>query len=502
MVFSSLVFILLYLPIVLAVYYLIFYFYKYTHNKFFLVTSNFFILLSSIFFYFWGEQWLIFLMLGVAMWDYACAQVMSYVRNNPRFSESKAALISKISLIVSITTNLAMLGVFKYFNFAMDSVNAMLLSLGATGSAIQYVHIALPLGISFYTFQSMSYTIDVYNRQVESTKNLINYNCFVTIFPHLVAGPIVRYRDIGEQMKERNLSFEDISEGVKRFIIGLAKKVIIANGVALTADKVFALPQNELTFRLAWIGIIAYTLQIYFDFSGYSDMAIGLARMMGFKIPENFNYPYISSSIQDFWRRWHISLSNWFRDYLFLPLSWNKTSKWRLQFNLLLTFVLCGLWHGASFSFIVWGFYYGVFLVIERFGFMKKILSFSKPLSHLYAILVVMIGWVLFRSDTLTYAINFLGVMFGLVNNSVGHEALGTYLSKTTYFAFYMGPILSTPIILWGTKKIQTFINRKNSASLALAFESMSFVVLALLFMVCIASLSMKTHNPFIYFRF
>ena len=294
-------------------------------------------------------------------------------------------------LTIAVAANLGMLVYFKYLNF-------LLVTLGRVGLGLSWEHVVLPLGISFFIFQAMSYTIDVYRGDVPPARDPVAFACYITMFPQLVAGPIVRYLDVANQLRCRTISAEKMASGIRRFIIGLAKKVLVANQMAILADQSFALSSTEISFGAAWMGTLAYTLQIYFDFSGYSDMAIGLGRMFGFEFLENFNYPYIARSVQDFWRRWHISLSTWFRDYLYIPLGGNRGSVAGTCFNLLAVFALCGFWHGASVNFLLWGLFHGVFLMLERIcrGHFRA----PRLLGHVYTLVVVMFGWVLFRAET------------------------------------------------------------------------------------------------------
>jgi alginate O-acetyltransferase complex protein AlgI len=369
-VFSSITFLFFFLPIVLGLYHLVFLPVSIGHRSapFWRHLSNLFLLTVSLFFYFWGEGWLIWIILASTLIDYCCGlliggafhkgEIERLIKDAPRTFRQRAGLI------ISICSNLAFLCFFKYFNFGVDSLN---MALPASWQIHDAMRIALPLGISFYTFQSMSYTIDVYRGQVKATANLIDFACFVTLFPQLVAGPIVRYRDIAHQLVHRTISRSLFASGVSRFTIGLAKKVLLANTVAQAADGILALPSQQMTTALAWIFTLCYSLQIYFDFSGYSDMAIGLGRMFGFDLKENFNYPYISRSIRDFWRRWHISLSTWFRDYVFVPLSLNVNLRSHVYVVLLMTWALVGLWHGASWNFVLWGVYQAVLIGAFRF---------------------------------------------------------------------------------------------------------------------------------------
>ncbi len=451
-------------------------------------------------FYFWGEAWYVLLMVGVSLFDYICGLVFTFIREKDSFSEAKKRRLSKIVLISSIIGNLTVLGFFKYFNFGIDSLNSFFQIIGlGSDSLIRVAQITLPLGISFYTFQSMSYTIDIYKGEVPATKNIINYLSFVTLFPQLVAGPIVRYSDIAKQLIERVVTYEKFYIGIKRFIIGLAKKILIANTVGAVADTIFSLSATNMSFGIAWIGIICYTLQIFFDFSGYSDMAIGLGKMIGFDFLENFNYPYISKSIREFWRRWHISLSTWFRDYLYIPLGGNKMGKIRNYFNLFLVFLLCGLWHGASWIFVIWGCWHGIFLVLERTVIGKFLDKQKLIFQHIYTLLIITIGWVFFRANTLSHALDFLKNMFGF--NGIHTSNLLEYINLKVGLALILGIIFSTPIFELIVNKIKQ--SKLFSKPILLVILNGSYkLALILLFILSSVFISNATYNPFIYFRF
>ena len=366
------------------------------------------------------------------------------------------------------------------------------------------LNIILPVGISFYTFQSMSYTIDVYRGEVKATRNFLDFACYVTMFPQLVAGPIVRYRDVALQLIDRVVTVPGFASGVRRFVIGLAKKILIANIVARAADDIFAILPADLTPALAWLGIICYTLQIYFDFSGYSDMAIGLGRMFGFDFLENFNYPYISQSIQEFWRRWHISLSTWFRDYLYIPLGGSRKGNARTYFNLVTVFFLCGLWHGAAWNFVVWGLFHGLFLVLERMGLASFLKRIPMPLRHLYALSVAVVGWVFFRAESLSQAVSFLGSMFFIHSGDPLRQPLGMYVHPELILAIAAGFIGSAPILPRAVKKIRQKVVENESSRPWLGglfcTATVSGIIVLMIFVGM--RLASGSHNPFIYFRF
>ncbi|BDS14844.1 MBOAT family O-acyltransferase [Aureispira anguillae] len=470
MIFSSAIFLFSFLPIALGLYYLA------PHKL-----KNLVLLIVSLIFYTWGEDKIVVVMLLSAMVDFSCGLLIE--RGN-----------RKTGLAISIATNLSFLLFFKYFNFAFDNFNYVIETLGFTNATIQNLpQIALPIGISFYTFQTLSYTIDVYRGTVKANKNFINFATYVTMFPQLVAGPIVRYADINEQLEAKQLSIDDFSIGVERFIVGLAKKVLLANTFAAIADSIFALNTADVSTPFAWLGIIAYAFQIYFDFSGYSDMAIGLGRMFGFRFLENFNYPYISTSIKEFWRRWHISLSSWFRDYLYISLGGSRVGKIKLYRNLFIVFFVTGLWHGASWSFVIWGLFHGLFIVIERIGFDQVLSKLWKPLQHLYTLVVVLVGWVFFRAETLPDAMRYLQQMFV---PSLGEAATNSYLSflylnSYTFIVSLLAIVFSFPVYHYFDKKTQEP-----------AGAMIRIVMLFALFVLSIIHLGADSYNPFIYFRF
>ena len=387
MVFSSMTFIWIFLPILLFVYYI-------SKEKY----RNIILLIFSLIFYSWGEPKYIVLMLISILVNYIFGRILD--KCNKKKNKT-------IVLIFSIIFNLGLLVYFKYFNFIATNIDNII-----GNNVIPNKNIVLPIGISFYTFQIMSYIIDLYRGDIKVQKNLLNLALYISFFPQLIAGPIVKYKDIDEQLQKRTVTIEKFSNGIKRFVYGLAKKVIFANTLAYIADTIFNSNIEFLNMPIAWLGAICYTLQIYFDFSGYSDMAIGLGKMFGFEFMENFNLPYISESITEFWRRWHISLSTWFKEYLYIPLGGNRKGKIRTYINLLIVFFATGIWHGASWNFVVWGLFNGFFLVIERIK-LKELLDKNKLkfINHIYALLVIIFGWVLFRADTLKSALQYMKIM-------------------------------------------------------------------------------------------
>lgn len=470
MVFSSAYFLFMFLPLVFLIYFL-------TPKKY----KNLILSIASIYFYAFGEKYLVLLMIASAVVDYRAGIL---IENGKK----------KLGLLLSITFNLLSLGFFKYFNFTFDNFQNLLNLFNVHSEFIEGLpEIALPIGISFYTFQTMSYTIDVYRGEVKANRNFINFLAFVTMFPQLVAGPIVRYIDIYKQLNDKQISVNNFVIGTERFIVGLAKKMLIANTFAAIADAVFSNQVSDLSTLYAWIGIISYSIQIYFDFSGYSDMAIGLGRMMGFNFLENFNYPYISKSIQDFWRRWHISLSTWFRDYLYIPLGGNRKSKSRTYFNLFVVFFVTGLWHGASWNFIFWGLFHGLFLIIERIGFNKFLEKLWTPFQHLYTLFIVVIGWVYFRAPDLSYANQYVIKLLSLNsgNQSISDSIKFFYIGNDTLLFFALALIFSMPVYKYFDSLLQQD-----------KFKYIRPIVFITLFFISILFVAADSYNPFIYFKF
>ena len=486
MVFSSTVFLFLYLPVVLGVYFL-------TPRK----LKNLLLLTASLFFYAWGEGFFVGVMLASILVNYLVATQINRFRTTPK---------GKAFLLVAIIANLGLLILFKYANFLVENLNSLLAGLGFAPITMNPIH--LPIGISFFTFQALSYVIDVYKGSAKAQANPIHVALYISLFPQLIAGPIVRYHDVARQITARTHSIAQFSEGVQRFIFGLAKKVLIANPLGLVADQIFAIPLEQVNAGLIWLGVLCYSLQIYFDFSGYSDMAIGLGRMIGFRFLENFNYPYISQSLQEFWRRWHISLSNWFRDYLYIPLGGNRCVAWRVYFNLVTVFFLCGLWHGASWNFVVWGLLHGLFLIFERLGLAKTLALFPRIVRHAYVLLFLMISWVFFRADNLSSAMLYLAAMIGEGTGDGLIYHVGLYLNREVAFVLIIGVIGSTPIIPYLRQlHVRGIMRRKAAYSAPYAFIHYAMPIaypalLAAMLLVSVTYMASGTYNPFIYFRF
>ena len=477
MVFSSPLFLLLFLPLTVAAYYLL-------PRR----ARNGVLLVASLLFYAWGELRYVPLVLASVLFNGWIGM---------RIGDAQEARARKRWLALGVTLNLVTLGVFKYANFAFENWAAVAPWLGVAPAAVAVAAIPLPLGISFFTFHAISYVVDVYKRNAAPQRSLPTFALYILLFPQLIAGPIIRWRDIAEQLGGRHERLADVAYGVRRFVIGLAKKVLIANTLGRVADPLFALPPGELTTPLAWLALVCYTLQIYFDFSGYSDMAIGLMRMFGFRILENFNYPYVSRSIREFWRRWHISLSNWFRDYLYVPLGGNRRGRRREYANLVVVFLLCGLWHGASWPFVLWGAWHGVFLVGERAGF-GRVLARAPVLSHAYALAAVMLGWVLFRCDTLVHAGAFYGALAGFAAGDPARMPLAQWLDPLTLAALVVAVAFALPL----APAIGRWRDRRSLAAGGAWVMTLDVAWLGVLLVAAAAFLAAGTYNPFIYFRF
>ncbi len=466
MVFSSTIFLCVYLPLVLLGYYI-------CPKK----GRNLFLLIVSLVFYAWGEPKYVFLMIFSILINYVFGRLMDKNRGRQKRM--------KLLLVLSVVIDIGLLSVFKYTDFIITNVNAIF------GANFDLLNIALPIGISFYTFQAMSYTIDVYRDDVRVQKNLIDFGMYITMFPQLIAGPIVRYADVQDQLADRSVTTADFSEGVMRFVVGLGKKVLLANQMGAVWSEIYALG-GDVSALMAWTGAIAYTFQIYFDFSGYSDMAIGLGRMFGFKFPENFRYPYQSVSITDFWRRWHITLSTWFKEYLYIPLGGNRRGLARQALNLLIVWSLTGFWHGAGWNFVMWGLYYFVILFIEKLFLLKALDKLPKFFRHVYALLLIIIGWVIFASDDVSVLLPYLGSMFG-ANGAVGGMDVYTLLTKAVLLIICC--IASTEL----PKRL--FLSAAGAMNEKAAFTLKSVLMIALLALSMILLIG-DSYNPFLYFRF
>lgn len=482
MVFSSITFLFFFLPLVLLAY-------PFAGAR----MRNGILLVTSLLFYSWGEGAYLLVMLASIGLNYLCGRLI-FLGN--------ATKPSRMVLSLGITGNLFLLGYFKYANFLTDNINLLLTHLHLPAVDLTPVH--LPVGISFFTFQAISYIVDVYRREVPPQKNIISLSLYISLFPQLIAGPIVRYNQIAAELANRRVTTGDFAAGAERFFYGLAKKVLLANPMAAIADQVFALPAADLTTGLAWLGALCYSLQIYFDFSGYSDMAIGLGKLFGFTFPENFKYPYVSTSIREFWRRWHISLSTWLRDYIYIPLGGNRKTPLWTHINLVLVFFLCGLWHGASWTFIAWGLYHGLFLVLERGAYGRLQSGLWLPLRHILTMLLVIIGWVLFRSETLSAATSYLATMAGL-STTAGGLSLGMILTNKSAFELGCAILFTLPVFPWLQGQAARLVKApqmQDRTWLQHGFSAVHLGTLGVLSYLTIISLAAGAYNPFIYFRF
>jgi len=473
MLFSSTFFLFIFFPAVLVLYYGL-------GRK--LETRNMILLVSSLLFYAWGEpKFVLVMLLSIGMNYYFGLQVDAHK------TDGKV----KYWLTLMVVFNLVIMGIFKYLGFAVQSINDV------TGLGLSVPQIALPIGISFFTFQSISYVIDVYRGHGQVLKSPFDVGLYIAFFPQLIAGPIVRYETIAEEIHGRVEKESDFASGIERFIFGLAKKVVLANQFALIADKAFGLQQSGgLSVGFAWLGAIAYMMQIYFDFGGYSDMAIGLGRMFGFHFNENFNFPYVARSITDFWRRWHISLSTWFRDYVYIPLGGNRVGKWKHVRNIFVVWLLTGIWHGANWTFMAWGVYFGILLIIEKYTGLGELMGKSKVIGHVYTLVLVLFSWVLFRADSINIAFSYIGSMFG--RNTVGLSSDMTVLYfKENIMVLIVGALASAPFSQWAKKWIESKeVKVQNVAKV------LEMIILAIFFLLAVSFLVKGTYNPFIYFNF
>ena len=451
-------------------------------------------MLASLFFYAWGEPKFVFVMIGSLLVNYLAALLIDYYKKS---SSNKAV---KAVLAITVLLNLSLFFVFKYLNFTIKNINIISQFFGVTMQLPQ-TNIVLPIGISFFTFQAMSYVFDVYYGYGEVQKNPLNVILYVSLFPQLIAGPIVRYQTVANEIKTRQESLSDFSKGIERFIIGLAKKVIIANTVAVAADAAYAaLSSSTLTVGLSWIGAIAYSLQIYFDFSGYSDMAIGLGLMFGFHFLENFDHPYMSKTITEFWRRWHISLGTWFRDYVYFPLGGSRVqTKRRLVFNLFVVWMLTGIWHGANWTFVIWGFMYFALIAVEKVTGLERKLEKRKAFSGIYRVftlLIVICGWVIFRATNLSSGVAYLGAMFGSAPHGIWSDFTGSMF--TQYIIIFAIAI----ICCFDWNRILSVWNYKVPQNVEAIKPVLKIVLLLLIAIISISFTIASTYNPFIYFNF
>ena len=467
MLFSSMTFLFLFLPLVLAAYYVV-------NPKW----RNLVLLFASIFFYAWGEPRYVLILFLTIICNYLGALLIDKYRSK-----------SKLYLFLTICCDLGILIYFKYTNFIIENINMLF------RSNVDFIKVIMPIGISFYTFQAISYLVDVYRKDCPVQKNFYDLMLYIVLFPQMIAGPIVKYHDVANQISDRTVSADDFIYGVKRFITGLGKKVLIANTMGEIVEQIFNTQPHELSTVTLWLGAIAYTFQLYYDFSGYSDMAIGLGRMLGFRFLENFNYPYISSSITEFWRRWHISMSTWFKEYLYIPLGGNRVSKSRNYLNLWIVFLATGIWHGASWNFIFWGLWHGFFIVTERvFSFHKEKGSVIKQIiMHIYTIFVFVIGWVMFRADTMDYAWKYIKGMF-MLEESRPFMPLANYCSNVQLFVLVIAAVCSMPIF--------RNLPEKRTGKYGEVTACFCNIWLLAVFVLSSVAIANSTFNPFIYFRF
>ena len=470
MLFSSMTFLFVFLPVTLAVYYL-------APAQ----MRNLVMLAASLFFYAWGEPVYIILMLLSILMNYYCGLDIDGKRNSPQ--------LARRSLIFAVAANVLVLGFFKYYGLIMETVN------GTLPVDIPYRVLPLPIGISFYTFQALSYIVDVYRGEARAQKKFTWFASYICMFPQLIAGPIIRYVDIEEQLRQRSFGIVKFGRGAMFFIRGLAKKVVIANSIGTVYEQVMQLPVGTVSVLTAWVGCLAYAFQIYFDFSGYSDMAVGLGKMFGFEFRRNFHYPYVSKSITEFWRRWHISLSTWFREYVYIPLGGNRCSGQRNMVNLILVWALTGLWHGAEWNFLFWGLYYGVLLILEKHVWGALMDRLPGVIQHIYTFVLVMVGWVFFFSPDLGSALDHIGMMFGMGASALADRQAVFLL--TTHWLLFLLCILGSSSLGW--KILCAFMESYKKGRTQ---RIMSCVIYMGIFLVSVAFLVTETFNPFLYFRF
>ena len=481
MVFSSPIFLFFFLPAVVTMHVIL-------PRR----VRNIFLLVASLYFYAWGESPAV-LLLSMGL-NAFLGWVIGRLRSRPG--------LARPILAAGVGLNLGILLLCKYTNFLVDNLNSVVAWFGGVPVELHDVH--LPLGISFFTFQAMSYLVDTYRGEADPPRNPLNACMYIALFPQLVAGPIVRYRDMAAQLVQRHVDMGALAYGIRRFVIGLGKKVVLANTVGAVADRIFVLPHGELGVALSWLGAACYMLQIYFDFSGYSDMAIGLGRMFGFRFLENFDYPYIAASIRDFWRRWHISLSTWFRDYLYVPLGGNRGGRASTFRNLLIVFFLCGLWHGASWNFVVWGVLHGACLVAERTRPGLVLARLWRPLRHLYVLVFLLFSWLIFRMDTLGEAMSYMRAMVGLAPQP-GLYPVGLYVTHELVVAFLAGVFFATPAARALGVRLDRYVDGLRGKAGVVGRPSLGAARALILLGVLILSLACvagDSYNPFIYFRF
>ena len=484
MVFSSFVFLLAFLLLVLLIYYV-------CPGK----VRNLVLLVASLLFYAWGEPVYVLIMLFSTVFDYTNGRLIEYFQNKNRPGKAK------VVLVIDLMGNLGILGFFKYADFVIGNINSI------TGAGLTLLHIALPIGISFYTFQTMSYTIDVYRKVVPAQHNIVAFATYVTLFPQLIAGPIVQYKTVAAELSDRKVTLTDFSEGAFRFTIGLAKKVLLANQIGSLWDTISQL--HQMSAATAWLGAIAYSFQIYFDFSGYSDMAIGLGKMFGFHFLENFNFPYMSKTITEFWRRWHISLSSWFREYVYIPLGGSRKGMGRQLFNIMVVWMLTGLWHGANWNFVLWGIYYGILLMIEKLFLLKWLKKAPAWIGHIYSMFLVVIGWTIFAQTDMSQLGRYLKTMFGIGAHG-GADADFFYFLSTNAVLLILLVVCSIDHRFWLRKICKKSVDSENTeddniyqwCELSRRLTYAKPIIMVVLLVVSFAFLVGDSYNPFLYFRF
>lgn len=478
MLFSSTFFLFVFLPLLLYLYYKV----VKTHEA-----KNKLLLVFSLGFYAWGEPVFVLVMIFCILANYYFGRLV-----DPQDDFGRGRFSNKSVLTIMLLFNLGILAIFKYAGFIISNLNLLL------KTSLPVPEIALPIGISFFTFQGISYVIDVYRKKARAFEKPLDVGLYISFFPQLIAGPIVRYETIAKELRERNASLDDFSDGIARFILGIAKKVILSNQFALIADKAYSLPTESLSSIMAFMGALAYMLQIYFDFSGYSDMAIGLGKMFGFHFPENFNHPYMAKSVSDFWRRWHISLGSWFRDYVYIPLGGSRVSSLKQLRNIAVVWLCTGIWHGANWTFIFWGIYFGVLIIIEKYTKFDKYLEKSLILGHVYTMIIVFFGWIFFRAESMTQAYEYIRAMLSL-NGAIPTESITLLYLHDNWIIYVMGILASFPIV----SGIKNIYHRFEKESLhAKTLEAAYIVVLGVFFLISAAYLIKGTYNPFIYFNF
>ncbi|MFO7736191.1 MAG: MBOAT family O-acyltransferase [bacterium] len=482
MVFSSPAFLFLFLPAVL-------YIYSFLGKR----GRNIFLLFVSLLFYAWGEGFFVLLMLASCFFNYYSGLIINAFKRKSMHSHAKWTLSA------SVTVNLIFLGIYKYSDFFVRSINNVIEALGA--SPFEEPRIHLPIGISFFTFQAISYVIDIYREKNEPQKDPVKVALFISLFPQLIAGPIVRYHDIARQIVKRSFSTGNVIIGLKRFVFGLAKKVLIADVLSGVSNTVFEMNPEKLGIAPAWFGVVVWGIHLYFDFSGYSDMAIGLARIFGFRLLENFNYPYISRSIREYWTRWHISLSTWLKDYLYIPLGGNRKGKKRTYINLFIVFVLCGLWHGSAWNFVFFGIFQGTVMALERMGLESFIRSLWRPLQHVYFLFILLLSYAVFISKGFSYNLSYFGAMFS--GSFYGGISFSELMDSYSAASLAAGLIFSLPVYPFLEKKLKPYFSlsfeTRNFGKIATLVNALFFITL---FIASAMTVSMRSYDPFVYFRF